>query len=49
MVFRISANTVEAKLVEGEAMEIRIGDAKHILTAGATLQQPAATPAGSGC
>jgi len=42
---------VEAKLVEGEAMEIRIGAAKHILTAAATLQQPvsAATPAGSGC
>src|SRR5438105_3096608 len=47
--FRISANTVESKLVEGAVMEVRIGDAKHILTAGATLQQPAATPAGSGC
>src|SRR5690349_18037888 len=50
VVVRISANTGVAQLVEGEAMEIRIGAAKHILTAGATLQQPitAATPAGSG-
>jgi hypothetical protein len=29
---------VEARLVNGEAMEIRIGDATRKLTAGATLQ-----------
>jgi hypothetical protein len=35
---RIAGRSVEAKLVEGEAMEIRIATAKHKLTADTPLQ-----------
>jgi len=37
---RIAGSSVEVKLVEGDAMEIRIATTKHKLTAGATLQVP---------
>jgi trehalose/maltose hydrolase-like predicted phosphorylase len=37
---RIASSAVEARLVEGEAMEIRIGAAKHKLTPGEAAQQP---------
>jgi trehalose/maltose hydrolase-like predicted phosphorylase len=35
---RIAGSTVQATLVEGDAMEIRIAAVRHKLTAGATLQ-----------
>jgi trehalose/maltose hydrolase-like predicted phosphorylase len=35
---RIAGRNVEAKLVEGEAMEMRIGTATHKLTRGAPLE-----------
>jgi len=35
---RISGNTVQATLVEGEPMEMRIAAATHKLTPGETLQ-----------
>jgi hypothetical protein len=34
----MAGRTVEARLVKGEAMEMRIGGATRKLTAGATLQ-----------
>ena len=37
---RIASSAVEARLVEGEAMEIRIGAAKHKLTPGEVAQRP---------
>ena len=38
MAIRITGRTVEATLVAGEPMEMRIGAATQKLTAGATLQ-----------
>jgi hypothetical protein len=35
---RIAGRTVQARLVEGEAMEIRIAAATRKLTAGSTVQ-----------